>query len=168
MNYKVDLSQVTPAKSSKLASSASSNVPSASSTLPRQDQLSVSQVQKARSSNDLGGGGDDGLNSVRILKIRLVGRDEYDRDFIEVDLPAHCLSFRRLVDVVCEEFSIDPNSIVKIRKLPNTRLRRDAEIQRLNDYQELEVETVEAEQVLNNAEAEEEEKKGGEKAAVSK
>ncbi len=98
------------------------------------------QVSKARSAH----GFDDGPAPVRILKMRLVGREEYDRDFIEVDVPPHCLTFRRLIEVICEEFSVDPKIIVKIRKLPNTKLRRDVEIQRLLDYQELEVETTAA------------------------
>jgi len=36
---------------------------------------------------------------------------------------------------------MDPRRVVKVRKLPNTRLRRDAEVLRLADYTELEVET---------------------------
>ncbi len=103
-------------------------------------------MTKAKSANNL----DDGPPSsyspapsapVRILKVRLSGRDEYDRDFIELDLPPQRLTFRGLVDAVCEEFSIDPKIVVKIRKLPNTRMRRDVEVQRLTDYQELEIET---------------------------
>lgn len=50
------------------------------------------------------------------------------------------LSFRKLVEVFAEEFSINPKSIIKIRKLPNTKLRRDVEVYRLEDYQELEAE----------------------------
>jgi hypothetical protein len=79
---------------------------------------------------------------IRILKVRLVGREEYDKDFIEIDLPEEKLTFRNLIETVCEEFAIHPGSVVKVRKLPNTKLRRDVEIQRLKDYQELEVETL--------------------------
>ena len=50
------------------------------------------------------------------------------------------LSFRKLIDVTCEEFSINPKTIIKIRKLPNTKIRRDVEVQRLKDYEEIEFE----------------------------
>ncbi len=55
---------------------------------------------------------------------------------------SHPAPIRGLVHVICEEFSVEPAAIVKIRKLPNTKLRRDAEVQRLTDYQELEIEIV--------------------------
>jgi hypothetical protein len=45
------------------------------------------------------------------------------------------LSFRNLIEIVCEEFSINPKTIIKLRKLPNTKLRRDIEVIRLDDYQ---------------------------------
>ena len=50
------------------------------------------------------------------------------------------LSFRKLIDMTCEEFSINPKTIIKIRKLPNTKMRRDVEVQRLKDYEEIEFE----------------------------
>ena len=50
------------------------------------------------------------------------------------------LSFRKLIDMTCEEFSINPKTIIKIRKLPNTKIRRDVEVQRLKDYEEIEFE----------------------------
>ncbi|XP_059095348.1 ankyrin repeat domain-containing protein 40-like [Tigriopus californicus] len=80
------------------------------------------------------------VKSYRILKIRLVGKEHFDKDFIEVDIPSQELSFRRVIDVICDEFSVNPLTVLKVRKLPNTKLRRDVEVQRLADYQELEVE----------------------------
>ena len=71
-----------------------------------------------------------------------MGREDFDRDFIEIDVPINELSFRNLVEIICDELSVDPKTIVKLRKLPNTKLRRDIEVQRLEDYQELEVEVV--------------------------
>ena len=73
------------------------------------------------------------------------GKPEFDSDFIEVDLQADTLTFRKLIEVICEEFSIDPKMIVKLRKLPNTKLRRDIEVQRMEDYQEVEAEIAEVE-----------------------
>ena len=77
-----------------------------------------------------------------IFQVRLVGREDFDRDFIEIDVPINELSFRNLVEIICDELSVDPKTIVKLRKLPNTKLRRDIEVQRLEDYQELEVEII--------------------------
>ena len=71
-----------------------------------------------------------------------MGREDFDRDFIEIDVPINELSFRNLVEIICDELSVDPKTIVKLRKLPNTKLRRDIEVQRLEDYQELEVEVI--------------------------
>ena len=71
-----------------------------------------------------------------------MGREDFDRDFIEIDVPVNELSFRNLVEIICDELSVDPKTIVKLRKLPNTKLRRDIEVQRLEDYQELEVEVI--------------------------
>ena len=71
-----------------------------------------------------------------------MGREDFDRDFIEIDVPINELSFRNLVEIICDELSVDPKTIVKLRKLPNTKLRRDIEVQRLEDYQELEVEII--------------------------
>ena len=82
------------------------------------------------------------VNQLKIFQVRLVGREDYDRDFIEIDVPINELSFRNLVEIICDELSVDPKTIVKLRKLPNTKLRRDIEVQRLEDYQELEVEVI--------------------------
>lgn len=79
------------------------------------------------------------LNSFFIIS----GKPEFDPDFIEVDLVAETLTFRKLIEAICEEFSIDPKTIVKLRKLPNTKLRRDIEVQRMEDYQEVEAEIAE-------------------------
>lgn len=129
LNYKVDVEK-------ERLSSSSPTPPSATLQKP------LPMGKKTRSANDL----DEARSpspqpSFRILKVRLVGREDYDRDFIEVDVPLKCLTFRKLIDVLCEEFSIDPGAIVKIRKLPDTKMRRDAEVRRLADYTELEVET---------------------------
>ena len=81
-------------------------------------------------------------NLYTFFQVRLVGREDFDQDFIEIDVPINALSFRNLVEIICEEFSVNPKTIVKLRKLPNTKLRRDVEVQRLEDYQELEVEVL--------------------------
>lgn len=72
-----------------------------------------------------------------MLKLRLANIE--DPDFIEVELPNSELTFEKLVKVCCEELNINAQSITKIRKLPNTILRKDKDIQRLKNFQEIEV-----------------------------
>ena len=76
-----------------------------------------------------------------VLKARVAYTDE--RDFIEVELDRNNLTFSALVSLLTRELAIDRKSIYKIRKLPNTILRKDKDVKRLQDFQELEV-------VLNN------------------
>jgi len=72
-----------------------------------------------------------------VLKVRIAHTS--DPDFIEVELPVGDRTYSRLVRVCSEELGIDPVHILKIRKLPDTILRKDKDIQRLNDFQELEL-----------------------------
>lgn len=74
-----------------------------------------------------------------VLKIRIA--EIADPDFIEIELPRSNLTYQGLVQICCQELGIDPNEIVKLRKLPNTRLRKDEDIQRLQNFQEIEVVT---------------------------
>ncbi|XP_053975193.1 ankyrin repeat domain-containing protein 40-like [Hylaeus volcanicus] len=74
-----------------------------------------------------------------VLKIRVA--DAPDPDFIEIELPQSNLTYQALIRVCCQELNIDPNQIVKLRKLPNTKLRKDEDIQRLRNFQEIEVVT---------------------------
>ena len=40
---------------------------------------------------------------------------------------------------ICSELNIQPQKIERLRKLPDTKLRKDSDVQRLEDYTELEV-----------------------------
>lgn len=71
-----------------------------------------------------------------ILKLRVA--NAVDPDFIEIDLPHSALTLEYLIVSGCEELGISANCVDRVRKLPNTRLRRDREVERLQDYQELE------------------------------
>ncbi|OAD61946.1 Ankyrin repeat domain-containing protein 40 [Eufriesea mexicana] len=91
---------------------------------------------------------DSGITKIRnnglyqdelVLKIRVA--DAPDPDFIEIELSQSDLSYQTLIRICCQELDIDPNQIVKLRKLPNTRLRKDEDIQRLQNFQEIEVVT---------------------------
>jgi len=72
-----------------------------------------------------------------IVKVRVAGAD--DSDFIEVDLPRAALTLEYLIVISCEELGVPASGVERVRKLPNTRLRRDKEVTRLTDYQELEL-----------------------------
>uniref|UniRef100_A0A8C3WDB4 ANKRD40 C-terminal like n=1 Tax=Catagonus wagneri TaxID=51154 RepID=A0A8C3WDB4_9CETA len=62
-----------------------------------------------------------------------------ENDFIEVELDRQELSYQNLLKVSCYEMGINPEQVEKIRKLPNTLLRKDKDILRLQDFQEVEL-----------------------------
>ncbi|XP_012523077.1 ankyrin repeat domain-containing protein 40 [Monomorium pharaonis] len=72
-----------------------------------------------------------------VLKIRVANTS--DPDFIEVDLPRSELTYQALLHLCCKELDLNLQQIHKLRKLPNTKLRRDKDIQRLQNFQEVEV-----------------------------
>jgi hypothetical protein len=78
-----------------------------------------------------------------VIKLRVANSEE--RDFIEVELDKNSLSFDRLLSVCCQELGVQKGQVFKVRKLPNTIVRKDKDVARLTDFQELEI-------VLNNSE----------------
>ena len=70
-----------------------------------------------------------------LLKVRVAGSN--DSDFVEVELCS--LSYQALLRVCCEELEVQPSDILKIRKLPNVWVRKDRDVQRMREGQELEV-----------------------------
>ncbi|KAK2708002.1 ankyrin repeat domain-containing protein 40-like isoform X1 [Artemia franciscana] len=80
---------------------------------------------------------EDSCNHEMILKIRIA--DTGDQDFIEVELSKKEATYANLVNLCCHELKIDSRYVERIRKLPNTILRRDIEVRRLTDYTEIEV-----------------------------
>ncbi|XP_041073056.1 ankyrin repeat domain-containing protein 40 isoform X1 [Carcharodon carcharias] len=73
-----------------------------------------------------------------ILKVRIQNPAIRDNDFIEVDLDRRELTYQALLSVSCQELNVHPEQVEKIRKLPNTLLRKDKEVARLQNFQELE------------------------------
>ena len=71
------------------------------------------------------------------MKARVAYTDE--KDFIEVEMDRNSLTFPALVTLLTRELGVDRKLIYKIRKLPNTILRKDKDVKRLQDFQELEV-----------------------------
>ncbi|KAM8947408.1 ankyrin repeat domain-containing protein 40 [Pelodytes ibericus] len=74
-----------------------------------------------------------------VLKVRVQVTAPADNDFIEVEMDRDELTYRELLRVCCYELSVHPEQVEKIRKLPNTILRKDKDVARLQDFQELEL-----------------------------
>nr|XP_020472106.1 ankyrin repeat domain-containing protein 40 isoform X2 [Monopterus albus] len=74
-----------------------------------------------------------------VLKVRIQNPHARENDFIEVELDRQELTYRSLLRVCCRELDISAEHVEKIRKLPNTMLRKDKDVARLQDFQELEV-----------------------------
>merc|ERR1712107_873709 len=72
-----------------------------------------------------------------ILKIRVAGSS--DPDYVELELPSEAMTLEYLTVAACEELAVGADQIERVRKMPNTRLRRDREVARLTDYQEVEL-----------------------------
>lgn len=72
-----------------------------------------------------------------VLRVRIYGSN--DPDFIEIEIPRWKLTYSALLSICCEELNIKTSQVERIRKLPNTRLRKDSDVKRLIDNQGLEV-----------------------------
>ena len=73
-----------------------------------------------------------------VVKVRIEGHP--DPDFIEVELPrGPGLDFQLLLDILSEELGVPKNLISKVRKRPDTILRKDRDLMRLRDFAELEI-----------------------------
>ncbi|XP_076275919.1 ankyrin repeat domain-containing protein 40-like [Rhynchophorus ferrugineus] len=78
-----------------------------------------------------------GQSDELVLKVRVHGSP--DPDFIEIEIPKWKLTYNTLLKICCEELQISETQVERIRKLPNTRLRKDNDVKRLTDFQALEV-----------------------------
>ncbi|XP_049817475.1 ankyrin repeat domain-containing protein 40 isoform X4 [Aethina tumida] len=76
-------------------------------------------------------------NDDLVLKVKVQGSS--DPDFIEVEIPRWKLTYNTLMKICCEELEILECQVERIRKLPNTRLRKDSDVKRLVDGQALEI-----------------------------
>lgn len=72
-----------------------------------------------------------------VIKARVANITE--TDFIEVELSWDKLSFYNLMDTLTKELQVEPSLVQKIRKLPDTIVRKDKDVQRLQPFQELEL-----------------------------
>ncbi|NWW21217.1 ANR40 protein, partial [Falcunculus frontatus] len=78
-----------------------------------------------------------------VLKVRV--QNLRDSDFIEIELDRQELTYQDLLRVSCCELGVNPEQVEKIRKLPNTLVRKDKDVARLQDFQELELVLVRSE-----------------------
>ena len=69
-----------------------------------------------------------------VLKLRCPSQQE--TDFIEVELKMDELTYENLLGIGMREFGLD--RVTKIRKLPDTIVRKDKDVRRLKQFQELE------------------------------
>ncbi|XP_004707456.2 ankyrin repeat domain-containing protein 40 [Echinops telfairi] len=74
-----------------------------------------------------------------VLKVRIQNPSLRENDFIEIELDRQELTYQELLRVSCCELGVNPDQVEKIRKLPNTLLRKDKDVARLQDFQELEL-----------------------------
>ena len=70
-----------------------------------------------------------------LVKVRVNGSGE--SDFVEVEVAPP--TYSALISACCEELELAISEVVKIRKLPNILVRKDRDVQRMKDGQELEV-----------------------------
>lgn len=62
-----------------------------------------------------------------------------DPDFIEVELARSHLRYDALLNLLCAELGVDKQLVSRIRKLPDTIIRKDKDVARLQDFQEVEL-----------------------------
>uniref|UniRef100_A0A803W1D8 Ankyrin repeat domain 40 n=1 Tax=Ficedula albicollis TaxID=59894 RepID=A0A803W1D8_FICAL len=59
-----------------------------------------------------------------VLKVRIQTPNLRENDFIEIELDRQELTYKELLRVSCRELGVNPEHVQKIRKLPNTMLRK--------------------------------------------
>jgi len=70
-----------------------------------------------------------------VLKLRVAYST--DKDFIEAEINRSELTYAILLEVCCSELGLNSKYVERLRKLPNTWLRKDKDVQRLKDFQVL-------------------------------
>ncbi|KAK7113598.1 ankyrin repeat domain-containing protein 40-like [Littorina saxatilis] len=107
-----------------------SQLPSSDHSASSGDRISQSVIMNNHSSSM-------SSQNELVLKIRVAYTD--DSDFIEVELPRVHLQYEALLNMMCAELGVDKQLVWRIRKLPNTVVRKDKDVARLQDFQELEL-----------------------------
>ena len=95
----------------------------------------ASNQRTSDSGKNLASETDTTVTSPLLVRVRVSGGK--DSDFVEVEVPSLDYSF--LLKSCCEELEVEPRDVAKIRKLPNVWIRKDKDVQRLKEGQELEI-----------------------------
>ena len=72
-----------------------------------------------------------------VAKIRCTNEGMTHGDFVEVDVPFR--SYDVLTKSICQDLSITPKAISRLRKLPDVWVRKDSDVRRMTDNVEIEV-----------------------------
>lgn len=72
-----------------------------------------------------------------VLKVRVA--NSMEQDFIEIEIDLSRLTFEYVLSAMCRELNVNPAIVHKMRKLPNTIVRKDKDVRRFVDFQELEL-----------------------------
>jgi len=76
------------------------------------------------------------LSDMKILKVRLA---QIHKDFREIEVSRQ-ITYDQLVNIMWDELGLCSNADFRmVRKLPDTEIRNDRDVQRLHNYQELEL-----------------------------
>ena len=98
----------------------------------------VNYPQNVSASRDCGSMRDTVQNKSREICIRARISEAKERDFIELDIDLYACSFQELQTILCRELRIS-TEVRKVRKLPNTIIRNDRDVQRLVEGSEIEL-----------------------------
>ena len=105
----------------------------------KMEALAVSHSEEVQVSNDQGGSftnsSSSSSSSPFLVKVCVGGSG--DSDFVEVEVPS--MTYTALLRACCEELQIPTSNVIKIRKLPNVWVRKDRDVQRMKEGQELEI-----------------------------
>ncbi len=104
------------------------------------DRKSVASLSTRETSSDgknLASESNTTMTAPLIVRVRVPGVEDKDSDFVEVEVPS--LNYSSLLESCCGELEITPEDVTKIRKLPNVWIRKDKDVQRLKEGQELEI-----------------------------
>ena len=105
----------------------------------------IKYPQTILSGGDCGSLRDTLRHKSREVCIRARIAEAKEKDFIEQDIDLDACTFEELKSVLCQELRIDPKVLIvrKVRKLPNTIIRNDRDVQRLVEGSEIELILVE-------------------------
>lgn len=76
------------------------------------------------------------IAGVFVVKIRTAGRNE---DYIEIEVTDDHMTYEGLKSKCCLELGVEYNNVERMRKMPDVKLRSDADISRFNRFESIEI-----------------------------